>query len=114
MIFLVFGFTDAEARKISMISQNKGDLFRYLSFHLAQSVPAGVLFASSTSSISLISKSALLEKGKARECETKAMSYKIGLRNYKGLTICRRHLQNRKLVQGFSYCSRVGRSTSVG
>lgn len=35
---------------------NKGDLFRYRDFHLAQSVPAGALFASSRTSISLCRK----------------------------------------------------------
>lgn len=58
MILWVFRVSDAEARKSSMISLNSGDLFRYLNFHLAQSVPAGALLASSTSSISLVFKSA--------------------------------------------------------
>ena len=58
MILWVFGFSDAEARKSSIISLNSGDLFRYFDFHLAQSVPAGALFASSTKSIRLFSQSA--------------------------------------------------------
>lgn len=53
MILWFFGFSDPEARKSSMISVNSGDLFLYLNFHLAQSVPAGALLASSTNSMSL-------------------------------------------------------------
>lgn len=54
MTLCVLGFSDAEARNSSTIPRNNGDLFRYFNFHLPQSVPAGALFASSTSSMSLI------------------------------------------------------------
>ena len=69
MILWVFGFPDAEARKSSIISPNSGDLFRYFNFHFTQSVPAGALLASSTNSMSLISKSVLL----ARSCKTESV-----------------------------------------
>ena len=60
MILWLFDLPKAEARKSSMISPNRGDLFRYLNFHLAQSVAAGALLASSVNSISLITKLASL------------------------------------------------------
>lgn len=53
MTLCVLGFPNAEARKSSTISPNNGDLFRYFNFHLAQSVPAGALLQSSTTSMSL-------------------------------------------------------------
>lgn len=53
MTLWLLGFPNAEARKGSIMALNRGDLFRYFDFHLAQSVPAGALFASSRSSISL-------------------------------------------------------------
>ena len=62
MILCVLELSDAEARKRSIISPKSGDLFRYLGFHLAQSVPAGALLASSTKSMSLIIKSVLLHQ----------------------------------------------------
>lgn len=57
MTLCVPGFSNAEARNNSMISVNKEDLFRYLDFHLVQSVPAGALLQSSTTSMSLGSTS---------------------------------------------------------
>lgn len=48
MIFLELDFSKAEARKYSIIPPKRGDLNLYCNFHLAQSVPIGALFASST------------------------------------------------------------------
>lgn len=61
------GFSDAVARNSSMISLNKGDLSRYLIFHLAQSVPAGSLLASSTNCMSLVRRSVFLGFRKTRQ-----------------------------------------------
>lgn len=71
MILWVFGVSDAEARKSSMISPNSGDLFRYLNFHFAHSVPAGALLASSTISMSLVPKSAFHALGTTKICKTR-------------------------------------------
>ena len=54
MILCVLDFWSAEARNNSIMSPNRGDLFAYLDFHLAQSVPAGALLQSSTVSMSLM------------------------------------------------------------
>ena len=56
----------AEARKSSMTWLNSGDFFLYLNFHLLQSVPAGALLASSTTCMSLILKSVLLDQERFR------------------------------------------------
>lgn len=77
MTLLVLGFSDAEARNSSMISRYKVDRFRYFSFHLAQSVPGGALFASSTNGMSLIQRLALLSlKGCwVMECNLRLQSH---------------------------------------
>ena len=70
MTLCVLGFFAAEARNSSIISPNSGDLLRYFVFHLAQSVPAGALLASSTNSISLFSGSVQLHSivSRCKQC----------------------------------------------
>lgn len=63
MTLCVLGLSAAEARKSSMISPKSGDLLRYLIFLFTQSVPAGALLASSTTSRSLVPGSVLIYTG---------------------------------------------------
>lgn len=63
MTLCVLGLFAAEARNSSIISPKSGDLLRYLIFHFAQSVPAGALLVSSTTSRSLFSESVRMFKG---------------------------------------------------